>query len=386
MKRIAEVVRVFVGLDVHAETIAVAVAEADGGEVRSLGVIPNRPGSVSKVMRKLGERGAIRACYEAGPCGYGLYWQLVGLGVHCDVVAPTLIPVKAGDRVKTDRRDAAKLARLYRSGELTPAWVPDKAHEALRDVVRAREAAKKDQLRARHRLSKFLLRKGLRPPEKLTAWSDKHMRWVKALTMPLAAEEAVRLDYVNEVDHAAARITRLERAIEEAVDAAPQDIQAVIQALQAFRGVQRLSAATIAAEAGSISRFARAKQLMGYAGIVSSEDSSGDRRRRGAITKTGNAHLRRIVIEAAWSYRYKPSLSKRLCERQKDLPPEICEIAWKAQHRLHKRYMTLLLKGKSTQQVVVAVGRELVGFIWDVGRRVEAAHQKATPATTQAAA
>jgi transposase len=386
MKRIAEVVRIFVGLDVHAETIAVAVAEADGGEVRSLGVIPNRPGSVCKLIRKLGNSQAIKVCYEAGPCGYGLYWQLVGLGVHCDVVAPTLIPVKAGDRVKTDRRDATKLARLYRSGELTPAWVPDKAHEALRDVVRAREAAKKDQLRARHRLSKFLLRKGLRPQEKLTAWSDKYMQWVKTLTMPLAAEEAVRLDYVNEVDHAAARIKRLERAIEEAVDAAPKDIQAVIQALQAFRGLQRLSAATIAAEAGSISRFARAKQLMGYTGIVSSEDSSGERTRRGAITKTGNAHLRRIVVEAAWSYRHKPSLSKRLRERQKDIPPEICEIAWKAQHRLHKRYMTLLLKGKNKQQVVVAVGRELMGFIWDVGRRVEATQHRANPATPRAAA
>lgn len=374
------------GLDVHAETIAVAVAEAEGGEVRSRGIIANRPGSVSKLIRKLGDPRAIKVCSEAGPCGYALYWQLVGLGVHCDVVAATLIPVKAGDRVKTDRRDATTLARLYRSGELTPAWVPDQAHEALRDVVRAREAARKDELRARHRLSKFLLRKGLRPPEKLTAWSDKYMQWVKALTMPLAAEEAVRLDYVNEVDHAAARIKRLERAIEEAVDAAPQDIQAVIHALQALRGIQRLSAATIAAEAGSISRFTRAKQLMGYGGIVSSKDSSGERTRRGAITKAGNAHLRRIVVETAWSYRYKPSLSKRLCERQKGLPPEICEIAWKAQHRLHTRYMTLLLKGKSKQQVVVAVGRELTGFIWDVGRRIEAAQERATPATTRTAA
>lgn len=385
MKKIAEVVRVFVGLDVHAETIAVAAAEAGGGEVRSLGVIANRPGSVSRLIRKLGNPQAIKACYEAGPCGYDLYWQLVGLGVDCEVVAPTLIPVKAGERVKTDRRDAAKLARLYRSGELTPAWVPDKAHEALRDVVRAREAAKKDQLRARHRLSKCLLRKGLRPSENLKVWSGKYMQWVKALTMSLAAEEAVRLDYVNEVDHAAARIERLERAIEEAVDAAPKEIQAVIQALQAFRGVQRLSAATIAAEAGSISRFARAKQLMAYGGIVSSEDSSGARTRRGAITKAGNAHLRRIVVEAAWSYRHKPSLSKRLRERQKGLPPEICEIAWKAQHRLHTRYMTLMLKGKNKQQVVVAVGRELMGFIWDVGRRVEAAQEKATAATTRAA-
>jgi transposase len=379
MKKIAQKVKMFLGLDVHAETIAVAVAEADGGEVRSLGIIPNRPGSVGKLIRKLGNPEAIKACYEAGPCGYDLYWQLVELGVGCEVVAPTLIPVKAGDRVKTDRRDARKLAQLFRSGELTAAWVPDKAHEALRDIVRAREAAKKDQLRARHRLQKFLLRKGLRPPEKLRAWSDKYMQWVKGLTMPLPAEEAVRLDYVNEVDHAAARIERLERAINEAVDAAPKIIQAVVQALQAFRGLQRLGAATIAAEAGSLSRFERAKQLMGYGGIVSSEDSSGGRTRRGAITKTGNAHLRRIVVEAAWAYRHRPNLSKGLRARQKDLPPEICEIAWKAQHRLHKRYMTLLMKGKTKQQVVVAVGRELLGFIWDVGRRVEAA-QASSPA------
>jgi transposase len=230
------------------------------------------------------------------------------------------------------------------------------------------------------------LRKGLRPLEKIKAWSDKYMQWVKALTMPLAAEEAVRLDYINEVDHAAARIERLEGAIDAAVDAAPQIIQAVVQALQAFRGLKRLSAATIAAEAGSISRFERAKQLMGYGGIVSSEHTTGNRTRRGGITKTGNAHLRRIVVEAAWSYRFKPNLSKALRARQKGLPPEICEIAWKAQHRLHKRYMSLLMKGKNKQEAVVAVGRELLGFIWDVGRRVEAAQQRATTAATPAAA
>lgn len=387
MKRIAQTAKVYMGLDVHAETIAVALAEADGGEVRSLGIIPNRPESVAKLVRKLGTPEAIKACYEAGPCGYELYWQLVGLGLHCDVVAPTLIPVKTGDRVKTDRRDATKLARLYRSGELTPAWVPDKDHEALRDVVRAREAAKKDQLRARHRLSKFLLRKGLRPSSKLNAWTDKYMQWVKSLTMPLPAEEAVRLDYVSEVDHAAARVERLGRAIDEAVKTAPKAIQTVVQALQAFRGLARLSAATIAAEAGSLTRFGSAKQLMGYGGIVSSENSSGERTRRGAITKAGNAHLRRIVVEAAWAYRHKPSLSKTLRERQKDVAPEICEVAWKAQHRLHKRYMALLMKGKNKQQVVVAVGRELLGFIWDVGRRVEAAQQQsARPAATRTAA
>src|SRR5438874_330463 len=202
----------FIGLDVHAETIAVAVAEPSG-EVRSLGVVPNRPEAVRKLVRKLGPPHSLRVCYEAGPCGYVLYWQLTELGVHCEVVAPTLVPVKAGDRVKTDRRDAQKLARSYRSGDLTEVWVPDAAHEALRDLVRAREAAKKDQLRARHRLQKFLLRRGLQPPERIKAWTSHHLAWVKTLRLDQLALDATLLDYVTEVDHARERIERLERTI-----------------------------------------------------------------------------------------------------------------------------------------------------------------------------
>jgi len=373
MKKIAR----FVGLDVHADTIAVAVAEADGGEVRSLGVVPNRPECVQRLIRKTLKltpeaSKSAAVCYEAGPCGYVLYWQLVGLGVECMVVAPTLIPVKAGDRVKTDRRDAEKLARLFRAGELTAAWVPDAEHEALRDLVRAREAAKKDQLRARHRLQKFLLRRGQRPPTDVKPWTQRHLQWAKALRMPHPAQEEVRLDYVNEVEHAVARIERLEKAIDEAIARAPAQIQAVVHALQALRGIKRISAATIAAEAGSISRFERPKQLMGYAGITSAEDSSGTRIHRGAITKAGNSHLRRIVGEAAWAYRHCPGLSKDLRKRQEGLSPEICEIAMKAQHRLHKRYAHLMAKGKEKQKVVTAIGRELLGFVWDIGRRAEA--------------
>jgi transposase len=386
MRKIAQKVEKYVGLDVHAETIAVAVAEADGGEVRDLGVIPNRPASVRRLVEKLGKPGVLKVCYEAGPCGYDLYWQLSELGIACDVVAPTLIPVKAGDRVKTDRRDAKKLARLYRSGELTAAWVPDKEHEALRDITRAREAAKKDQLRARQRLSKFLLRKGLRPSEKLTNWSDRYMQWVKGLKMPLPAEEAVRLDYVNEVDHAAARIERLEHAVEEIVAQAPKATQAVVKGLQALRGIKLLSALTVVAEVCQFSRFEHPKQLMGYTGIVSCENSSGGKERRGAITKTGNAHLRRILGEAAWSYKHRPNLSKGLRARQKGLPPEICEIAWKAQHRLHKRFVTLLSKGKDKNKVATAVARELEGFMWDIGRRIEAAEANSAKQAARAAA
>src|SRR5207245_2930880 len=278
-----------IGLDVHAETIAVAVAEPDG-EVRSLGVIPNRPESIQKLVKKLGPAAQLRVCYEAGPTGYVVYWQLTALGVSCEVVAPTLVPTKAGDRVKTDRRDALKLARSYRAGDLTPVWVPDAAHEALRDLVRAREAAKKDQLRARHRLGKFLLRQGRRPPIALKAWTQDHLTWVKsAVHFEHAAQEATLLDYLYEVDHVAARIARLERAIDVAVQTAPAHIRAVIDALQALRGIALVSAVTIVAEVGRLSRFVTPRQLMGYSGAVASEDSTGERIRRGGITKTGNA-------------------------------------------------------------------------------------------------
>jgi transposase len=330
MKRIKSV-----GLDVHAETISVAVAE-QGGEIRSLGVIPNREESIRKLVKKLGSVEELRFCYEAGPTGYVLYWQLTKMGAKCEVVAPTLVPVKAGDRVKTDRRDALKLARNYRAGELTAVWVPDAAHEALRDVVRAREAAKKDQLRARHRLSKFLLRHGRRPPMGVKVWTIKYLEWVKReVHFEQLAQEATLLDYLHEVEHAAARIVRLDGAIEEAVKVAPPKMRAVIEALQALRGVAHVSAVTVVAELGELSRFARATQLMGYGGIVASENSSGERTRRGNITKTGNAHLRRVVVEAAWAYRHRPDVGATLRKRQEQVSEEVKEIAWKAQQRLH---------------------------------------------------
>src|SRR3989475_11303785 len=246
----------FVGLDVHAATIAVAVAEPDG-EVRSVGTIPNEPEAVRRVMRKLGPAEHLHACYEAGPCGYVLYWQLAQLGVACQVVAPTLVPVKAGDRVKTDRRDAERLARSLRSGDLTSGWVPDAAHEALRDLVRAREAAKKDQLRARHRLQKFFLRHGYRPPAGTTAWSAKYRRWIEGVRCEHPAQEATRLDYLTEVDHARDRIARLEQALSAAVATAPAPMRAVIEALQALRGIAKLAAVTIVAEVGRLFRFSR---------------------------------------------------------------------------------------------------------------------------------
>jgi transposase len=300
-----------------------------------------------------------------------IYWQLTALGVRCEVVAPTLVPTKPGDRVKTDRRDAAKLARSYRAGDLTAVWVPDAAHEALRDLVRAREAAKKDQLRARHRLGKFLLRHGRRPSPAMTAWTQRHLTWIRQVQFEQPAQEATRLDYLQEVEHAVGRIERLERAIDEAVKQAPVGMRAVIEGLQALRGIARVAAVTIVAELGELSRFTRARQLMGYSGMGASEDSSGLRIRRGGMTKTGNAHLRRIVIEAAWAYRHRPAVGGTLRKRQATLSEEVKAIGWKAQLRLHARYRTLLGRGKCPQQVVAAVGRELLGFIWAIGVTVE---------------
>jgi transposase len=366
----------FIGLDVHAETIAVAVAEP-GGEVRSLGTIPNRPEPVARLIRKLGKPEQLRVCYEAGPTGYVLYWQLSELGVKCEVIAPTLVPVKAGDRVKTDRRDAEKLARCYRAGDLTPVWVPDAAHEALRDLVRARLAARRDQLRARNRLGKFLLRHGRRAPEGTTAWGTKHLAWAKRQSFEQAAQQATVVDYLHEVEHAAERIVRLERSIDAAIETLPQKLHAVIDALQSLRGIAKISAVSIMAEVGELSRFESARQLMGYSGAVSREHSSGERTRRGSISKAGNAHLRRIVIEAAWAYRHRPGLGATLLARQRDQSEDIKAIAWKAQHRLHARYSKLLAKGKAKQQVITAVGRELLGFIWAIGVAAERSQSEA---------
>jgi transposase len=363
----------FIGLDVHADTITAAVAEPNG-EVRALGVIPNRLESIRKLMAKLGPAKALKACYEAGPTGYVLYWQLTALGIACEVIAPSLVPVKAGDRVKTDRRDAVKLARSYRAGDLTAVWVPDADHEALRDLVRAREDARQDQHRARQRLGKFLLRHGRRPPQDVKkSWTLKYMTWIKEqVHFDQQALEATLLDYVHEVDHMAERIQRLEEAIAEAIQKAPLEMRAVVEALQALRGVAHITAVTVVAELGTLSRFDGPRQLMGYSGLVSSEFSTGNRIQRGSITKTGNAHLRRVIVESAWSYQHRPWIGGFLRKRQQGLDQEVKDIAWKAQWRLHTRYKKLAAAGKKKPQVVTAVGRELLGFIWAIAVKIEA--------------
>jgi len=364
----------FVGLDVHAETIAVAVAEM-GGEVRSLGSIPNKPESVRKLIGKLGPVGTLRCCYEAGPTGYVLYWQLTQLGVACEVIAPSLVPSKAGDRVKTDRRDAEKLARCYRAGELTAVWVPDAAHEALRDLVRAREAAKKDQLRHRHRLGKFLLRHGKRPTDAGKPWTQKYVNWIRIhACFEQPALDATVAHYLEEIDHIAGRIVKLEQAIDEAVKQSAPEIRAVIEALQALRGVAQTTAATVVSELGSLSRFQNPWQLMGYSGVVPREYSSGNKIQRGPITKSGNAHLRRVLVEAAWTYQHRPNVQGRVLRRQKALAlsDEAKKIAWKAQQRLHKRFTAMTARGKNHNQTITALARELLGFMWAIAVHAEA--------------
>jgi transposase len=357
-------------MDVHAETIAVAVAE--GRDLaRSLGTIANRPEAIRRMLGKLGNPGKLKVCYEADPTGYALYWQLTRLGIHCDVIAPSLIPTKAGERIKTDRRDAEKLARSYRSGDLTPVWVPDARHEALRDLVRAREAAKEDQLRAKHRLGKYLLRNGQRPEDGCRAWTAAWWQWVRALQLPYADQITTLLDYIMEVDHQAQRIELLESAIDRAVAEAPTELRALVDALQALRGVAKVTAVTLATEFGNFSRFERAAQVMSYTGLVPSEHSSGPKTRRSGITKTGNSHLRRVLVEAAWHYRHRPRLCQRQQELLKTLDPKVAAIAWRAQERLHRRYWALTQKSKPTGKIVAALARELVGFVWAIGTETE---------------
>lgn len=368
----------FVGLDVHADTIAVAVAEGGReGEVRSLGVIPNTDEAVRRLVKKLGPAESLRACYEAGPTGYVLYWELTRLGVPCVVIAPTLVPVKAGDRVKTDRRDAVKLARCHRAGELTPVYVPDKTHEALRHLVRRREAAKENQQQLRQQLSKFLLNLGRRPPEKIKAWGKRHLEWLRTVDFDEPALNAVMADHLAEVEHARERLAELEHWIDAAVELAPETMRKQIEALQALRGVAKLTATTVVVEVGTLSRFERPTQLMSYSGLVPSEHSSGEAVRRGSITKTGNAHLRRVLGEAAWSYQRRPAVSQRMRALQGEVPETVRDIAWKAQQRLHRRFLRLKAKGKAPQKVVIAVARELLGFMWAIGVATERAQDEA---------
>lgn len=357
----------FVGLDVHKASISVAVA-GSFGDPEDHGQIPNDPAAIRKLVDRLrGTDARLSVAYEAGPTGYALHRQLTALGVECIVVAPSLIPSKPGDRVKTDRRDAAKIARLLRSGDLTPVWIPDEAGEALRDLVRARDDAKADQLRARHRLSKFLLRRAVYPPAGVRAWSRAHDVWVDRLDFSQPADQVVLDDYRSVARAAAERVKRLEAALFRVAATGPQ--AELITALQAIRGIGFLSAVTITAEAGDLRRFASARQFMAYTGLVPSEYSSGASRHRGRITKTGNRLIRHVLGQAAHHARLRPNVSSALRVRQRNVPPAIVELDRRAQARLHQRYRSLV--GRiGVNKTVIAVARELAGFVWAAGQHV----------------
>jgi transposase len=354
----------FVGLDAHAATIAVAVAEDQSVEER--GTIANEPLAVTRLVSRLREPGVrLVAAYEAGPTGYTLHRQLTALGVECMVVAPSLIPRRPGDRIKTDRRDAVKLARLLRSGDLTAVWVPDEEHEALRNLVRARADAKADELRARHRLSKFLLRQGMRTPTGVKPWSAKYEGWLHQVHFTPAPDQVVFDDYCAVVRAATERVRRLEAALLQQATTSPH--VRTIAALQALHGIGFLSAVTIVAEVGDLRRFGGARQLMAYAGLVPSEHSSGGSQHRGRITKTGNAHLRHVLGEAAHHARLAPSARSAAQRRRDGLPPELAALAWRAHVRLHTRYRHLA--GRiGRPKALTAVARELAGFVWAVGQ------------------
>ncbi len=355
----------YIGLDVHKATISAAIAE-ESGTPTSYGRIPNDPAAIRTLMTRLGgPQVELRVAYEAGPTGYALHRQLTRMDINCIVVAPSLIPKQPGNKVKTDRRDALKLARLLRSGDLTPVWVPDEAHEALRSLVRARADAKADQLRAKHRLSKFLLRQGCWPPSGVRNWSQRYFTWLHQLEFEHLPDRVVFADYLAEVTAAGERINRLEAALHQCAQSSSQ--VALIRALQAFRGIGFLSAVTLVAEAGDLRRFRTAPQFMAYAGIVPSESSSGGKQQRGSITKTGNSLLRHVLGEAAHHARHAPRVTSKVKQRQTDLPADIVELAWRAQVRLHTRYRHL--SGRiGALKALTAIARELAGFVWAAGQ------------------
>lgn len=360
----------YVGLDVHKDSISVAIAKAGREEAESLGSITNEPEAIAKLVRRLRQPvEKLIFCYEAGPCGYGIYRQLKAMGVDCLVVAPSLIPQRPGERIKTDRRDARKLARLLRSGELTPVWVPDEKEEALRDLTRAYEDAQEDILRKKNQIGKLLLRLGLRPPAGVKAWTIKYRQWLNSLRFNQPGQAIVLKEYIHALEAAEAMAERLEAEI--AVLAEESDQAPVIKALQCLRGVALITAATVVAEVGDLTRFTSPKELMSYAGLVPSEYSSSGKRRQGAITKSGNAHIRRTVVEAAWHYRRLPAIGYGLKKRQEGQPEKIKAISWQAQHRLNLKFRRLTGRGKMKQVAVVAVARELLGFMWAIAQEVK---------------
>lgn len=357
----------YVGLDVHKDSIKIAVAEEGRDKARFLASIPSDTGSLLKKFRKLGSTDAIQCCYEAGPGGYTLYRALSLAGVDCRVIAPSLIPKQSGRRIKTDRLDAANLAHYLRSGDLVEVWVPDCKTESMRNLVRLREDARGARQKSRQQLNSFLLRSGRVYPRK-TRWIKSHMRWIRWQHFEEEADNATLADYLRTVELSDNRIENIEEDLR--LQCRNWKLNPLVRNLQALRGIDFLSAVVIAAETGDLRRFGTAGQLMAYYGLVPSEHSSGPIEKRGSITRCGNSFVRRLLVEAAWHYRHRPSMYRVLRLRSEDLDQKVLDIAWKAQARLHRKYMRLLMNGKLKNKVCVAVARELTGFIWAIGREV----------------
>jgi transposase len=360
----------FIGMDVHKNSISIAIAQ--GGcdqQARYYGRIDSSLSALDKVVKKLDQKGReLNFVYEAGPCGYPIYRHLNTKGYQCTVAAPSRVPKQSGNRIKNDRRDALELSRLHRAGELTAVHVPDCEDEAMRDLTRAREDAKIDEKKSKQRLQAFLLRHGQRYRGK-SPWSRAYMNWIADIKMPHQAQQIVLQEYVDTYNQ---RLLRVERLIEQIRQLLPQwRFAPVVEALQSLRGVSLIVAVTTIAEIGDLNRFDHPQKLMGYLGLVPSEDSSGNRIRRGAITKTGNGHVRRMLVEAAWAYRYRPRVSRALLKRQQGLSQPICQIAWKTQLRLCSRYRRLWAKGKAKQVIITAIARELCAFMWAIAAEVK---------------
>ena len=350
-----------IAFDQHAATTVAAVL-LPSQRTPALHALTSDNPTILCFVERVRRQGPVACCYEAGPCGFELQRALTAKAIPCDVIAPALIPRRPGDRIKTDRRDAGHLAVLARAGALTPIHVPTGQEEAARDLLRCREDIRADLLRARHRLSKFLLRHGRRYTATKSTWGPRHMAWLRGQTWPLAALDQTHRAYLRTIDEAVARLQAVEQDLRALLDLEP--LRPRIQQLRCFRGIDDLTALTIAAELGDPRRFATAPRLMAFIGLIPSEHSSGPKKARGAITKTGNAHLRRVLVEAAWHYRHHPFVGRALKQRQERAPASAIAHAWAAQHRLYRRYQRLAARGKPKQHIVTAVARELTGFVW----------------------
>jgi transposase len=358
----------YVGLDVHKESITIAVAESDRTPAREFTTVANDWPKLHRALKRLSPTPAtLRCCYEAGMTGYGLHRRMKKAGIDCVVIAPALVPKQPGNHIKTDRRDAAKLAHFLRSGDLTPIYVPDEECEALRDLERSREAAVRAERVARQHLRSFLLRH--ERPYHRTQWTWDHIDWIRKQKFDNPMLQQVLCDYIKVTEDAGERLKQVTADLEE--HAQQTCLWPLIKALQALRGIRLVTAASIAAEIGDFRRFKSARQFMAYLGLVPSEYSSGESSRRGRITRCGNRWVRTLLIESSWHYRFPPKMSRQLRARNQGVAPGVQRIAWKAQHRLHKRLYRLTARGKRSQQAVVAIARELAGFIWAVGQEAE---------------